>query len=48
MVRQHGWTYSEFIHALNVHSSILNRKTVSQLSIMDPQAMAFIHTQLSK
>jgi len=48
MVRQHGWTYSEFIHALNVHSSILNRKTVSQLSIMDPQAMGFIHTQLSK
>jgi large subunit ribosomal protein L20 len=48
MVRKHGWTYSEFMHALNINSSLLNRKTLSQLSVLDPKAIGYINTQVSK
>jgi large subunit ribosomal protein L20 len=36
--RLHGITYSQFIHLLNKANIELNRKSLSELAIRDPQA----------
>ncbi|MBM3894365.1 50S ribosomal protein L20 [Candidatus Dependentiae bacterium] len=36
--RQHGLSYSVFIHKLNTAKVALNRKMLSQLAIYDPKA----------
>jgi large subunit ribosomal protein L20 len=36
--RQHGLSYSVFIHKMNVAKVAINRKMLSQLSIYDPKA----------
>ncbi len=40
--RQHGLSYSEFIHALNTAGIALNRKSLSELAISDPQVFGEI------
>lgn len=37
-VRRYGFNYSEFMHCLKKSSILLNRKTLAQLSISDPDA----------
>ena len=37
-VRQHGMTYSKFIHALKEHDVALNRKVLADLAMNHPQA----------
>lgn len=37
-LRGYGLNYSEFIHKLKINSIKLNRKSLAQLSICDPQA----------
>lgn len=37
-VREHGMKYSEFVHKLNKANIILNRKTLSELAILNPEA----------
>ena len=44
-VRRYGFNYSEFMHFLKKSSILLNRKTLAQLSISDPDAfLQFILT----
>lgn len=37
-VRKYGLNYSEFMHALKNSSILLNRKTLAQLAISDPDS----------
>jgi large subunit ribosomal protein L20 len=37
-VRRYGFNYSEFMHGLKASSVLLNRKTLAQLAISDPDA----------
>jgi large subunit ribosomal protein L20 len=37
-VRQHGMSYSTFIHAMQEKNIQINRKALSELAIHDPQA----------
>lgn len=37
-VRRYGFNYSEFMHSLKKSSILLNRKTLAQLSISDPES----------
>lgn len=37
-VRRYGFNYSEFMHCLKKSSILLNRKTLAQLSISDPDS----------
>lgn len=37
-VRRYGFNYSEFMHCLKKSSVLLNRKTLAQLSISDPDS----------
>ena len=37
-VRRSGFNYSEFMHCLKKSSILLNRKTLAQLSISDPDS----------
>ena len=39
-VRQHGMTYSSFIHELQVKDIQINRKVLSDMAIRDPNAFA--------
>lgn len=39
-VRRYGLNYSEFMHYLKNSSILLNRKTLAQLSISDPQSFS--------
>jgi large subunit ribosomal protein L20 len=38
--RQHGMSYSKFIHASKQFGTTLNRKMLSQLAIFEPKAFA--------
>ncbi|MDP3531672.1 MAG: 50S ribosomal protein L20 [Alphaproteobacteria bacterium] len=44
-VREHGLTYSLFIHALKVAGITMDRKVLSDIAIRDPQAFAGIVNQ---
>nr|BBE24825.1 50S ribosomal protein L20 [Raphidocelis subcapitata] len=37
-VRRYGFNYSEFMHCLKSSSILLNRKTLAQLAISDPDS----------
>jgi large subunit ribosomal protein L20 len=39
-VREHGISYSEFIHLLNIAKINLNRKVLADLAVKDPAAFA--------
>ncbi len=39
-VRQHGMSYSRFIHALQTKNIVINRKVLSDMAIRDPEAFA--------
>ena len=41
-VRQHGFRYSEFIAALNAKGIVLNRKSLADIALRDPDAFAEI------
>ncbi len=41
-VRQHGLTYSKFIHLLNENKVELNRKILSEIAVNDPEAFKTI------
>jgi len=41
-VRAHGTSYSKFMHGLKVANVSLNRKMLSQLSILEPNAFSQI------
>ena len=38
-VRKYGMNYSEFFHSLKIESIKLNRKSISQLAICDPEGL---------
>ncbi len=40
--RQHGVTYSNFVHAAKMKSVSLNRKMLSQIAIFDPKAFSAV------
>lgn len=40
--RQHGITYSKFVHAAKVKGVKLNTKMLSQMAILDPKAFAAV------
>ena len=44
-VREHGLTYSQFIHGLKLAGIELDRKVLSDLAIREPEAFAGIVTQ---
>jgi large subunit ribosomal protein L20 len=46
-VKSHGTSYSKFIHGLKVANVDLNRKMLSQLSILEPNAFSQI-VEISK
>ena len=41
-VREHGMSYSVFMHALTKAGVTMNRKTLSELGIRDPKAFAAV------
>jgi large subunit ribosomal protein L20 len=41
-VREHGMTYSQFIHGLKLAGLELDRKVLSDLAIREPEAFAVI------
>src|SRR4051794_35050709 len=44
-VREHGMTYSQFMHGLKLAGVELDRKVLSDLAIREPEAFAVIVTQ---
>ncbi len=46
-VQAHGLSYSRFIHALSVAGVVLNRKTLSEMAIHDPDGFKSL-TDLAK
>jgi large subunit ribosomal protein L20 len=46
--RQHGLTYSEFIHKLYKVKALLNRKMLAQLAILDEKVFSLILNEISK
>ena len=44
-VREHGMTYSQFMHGLKLAGVELDRKVLSDLAIREPEAFAAIVTQ---
>src|SRR5437588_8407474 len=44
-VREHGLTYSQFMHGLKLAGVDLDRKVLSDLAIREPEAFAAIVTQ---
>jgi large subunit ribosomal protein L20 len=47
-LRQHDLTYSQFIHKLNKLKSLLNRKMLAQLAILDEKIFLLIVNEVSK
>lgn len=45
-VRPYGLTYSEFIHLLKEKNIGLNRKVLSNIALLDPQAFEAVITQV--
>lgn len=45
--RQHGMSYSQFIHALHEKNMTLNRKVLADLAINDPEGFATLIKSLS-
>ena len=46
-VRQHGMTYSQFIHALRAKQIDLNRKAVADMAVRDPEGFEALIKSLS-
>ena len=46
--REHGISYSKFIHASKTFGTELNRKMLSQMAIFDPKAFASLMTLVKK
>lgn len=46
-VRQHGMSYSEFMHALREKNMELNRKALADLAIRDPESFEALVKSLS-
>ncbi len=46
-VRQHGMTYSSFIHAMQERNMDLNRKVLANMAINDPQSFEQLVKTLS-
>jgi large subunit ribosomal protein L20 len=44
-VREHGMTYSQFMHGLKLAGVELDRKVLSDLAIREPEAFAVVVTQ---
>ena len=44
-VREHGMTYSQFIHGLKLAGVELDRKVLSDIAVREPEAFASIVTQ---
>lgn len=44
-VREHGFTYSAFIHAMKLANIVMDRKVLSDIAIQDPQAFEAIVNQ---
>jgi large subunit ribosomal protein L20 len=44
--REHGMSYSRFIHASKQFGTDLNRKMLSQMAIFDPKAFASLMTRV--
>src|SRR6184192_2316083 len=44
-VREHGMTYSQFMHGLKLAGVELDRKVLSDIAIREPEAFAAIVTQ---
>ena len=45
--RQHGMSYSKFIHGLQAHRIELNRKTLAEMAVNDPQSFEQLVKTLS-
>ena len=45
--RQHGMSYSKFIHGLQAHHIELNRKTLAEMAVNDPQSFEQLVKTLS-
>ncbi len=45
-VRQHGMTYSKFIHEMQLKEIQLNRKTLADMAVRDPEAFAALVASL--
>ena len=45
--RQHGMTYSSFIHGLQVNHIELNRKILAEMAVNDPQSLEQLVKKLS-
>ena len=45
--RQHGISYSKFIHKAKLFGTTLNRKMLSQMAIFDPKAFASLVTRVT-
>ncbi len=46
--KSHGVSYSKFIHNLKSANILLNRKMLSQMAILEPQAFAQLVTLVAK
>ena len=46
--KQHGLSYSKFIHGLNKQQILINRKMLSQLAIHEPAAFAALTDMVKK
>ncbi|HOO46276.1 MAG TPA: 50S ribosomal protein L20 [Deltaproteobacteria bacterium] len=47
-LRQRGYTYSRFIHALNTKGVELDRKVLSDIAITDPKGFSYIADSVIK
>jgi len=43
--REHGLTYGQFIHGLKIAGSTLDRKSLAELAVSNPQAFASLAAQ---
>lgn len=46
--KTHGVSYSKFIHSLKVANVVINRKMLSQMAILEPDAFAQLVTLVAK
>jgi large subunit ribosomal protein L20 len=47
-LRQRGYTYSRFIHALKTSDVELDRKVLAEIAITDPEGFSFIVNTVAK
>jgi large subunit ribosomal protein L20 len=47
-LRQRGYTYSRFIHALKISDVELDRKVLAEIAITDPEGFSFIVNTVAK